>query len=139
MQFIALVSALSFAGASVAGALSTHPRLALADSFDHTAFCAEKIYRADTHQLEAGVWLDEFTRNESVSVHCSMRMIEFRRYLDLPSSDLDDTWRQREKTRWNSAHCSDPDWHEAIRHGWTIASTLITTTGERIWYTARCR
>ena len=134
MQFIALVSALS-----LAGALSANPRLALADTFDHTAFCAEKIDRADNHQLEAGVWLDEFTRNESVSVHCSMRMIEFRRYLDLPSSDLDDVWRQREKTRWNSAHCSDPDWYEAIRHGWTVASTLITTTGERIWYTARCR
>jgi hypothetical protein len=134
MRLIALVSALS-----LAGVLTATPCLALAESFDHAAFCAEKTELADNHQLEAGVWLDEFTRNDTVTVHCSMRMIEFRRYLDLPSSDLDDVWRQREKTRWNSAHCSDPDWHQAIRAGWTIASTLITTTGERIWYTARCR
>lgn len=134
MWFIALVSALS-----VSGVLSASPGLALAETFDHAAFCTEKTGLADSHQLESGVWLDEFTRNDTVNVHCSMRMIEFRRYLDMPSGDLDDAWRQREKTRWNSAHCSDPDWHEAIRAGWTIASTLITTTGERIWYTARCR
>ena len=134
MQFIALVSALS-----VVGVVSANVHLARADIFDHAAFCADKTGLADNHQLEAGVWLDEFTRNDTVNVHCSMRMIEFRRYLDLPSSELDDAWRQREKTRWNSAHCSDPDWHGAIRAGWTIASTLITTTGERIWYTARCR
>ena len=134
MQFVALVRALS-----VACAVSAGPQLARSDSFDHVAFCAEKTELADNQQLEAGVWLDEYTRNDTVNVHCSMRMIEFRRYLDMPSGDLDDAWRQREKTRWNSAHCSDPDWHEAIRAGWTIASTLITTTGERIWYTARCR
>lgn len=134
MQFIALVSALS-----LAGFVSANVQLARADAFDHAAFCADKTELADNQQLEAGVWLDEFTRNDTVNVHCSMRMIEFRRYLDLPSGELDDTWRQREKTRWNSAHCSDPDWVEAIRAGWTIASTLITTTGERIWYTARCR
>lgn len=134
MQFIALASALS-----LAAVVSANVQLALAEAFDHAAFCAEKTELADNHQLESGVWLDEFTRNDTVNVHCSMRMIEFRRYLDLPSSELDDAWRQREKTRWNSAHCSDPDWYEAIRAGWTIASTLITTTGERIWYTARCR
>jgi hypothetical protein len=133
-RFITLVSALS-----IAGAVPATPPLARADTFDHAAFCTEKTDLADNHQLEAGVWLDEYTRNDTVHVHCSMRMIEFRRYLDMPSSDLDDAWRQREKTRWNSAHCSDPDWYEAIRAGWTIASTLITTTGERIWYTARCR
>jgi hypothetical protein len=134
MHFIALACALSVASVIWAGA-----GLARAQTFDHAAFCAEKTGLADNHQLEAGVWLDEFTRNDTVNVHCPMRMIEFRRYLDMPSSELDDAWRQREKTRWNSAHCSDPDWYEAIRAGWTIASTLITTTGERIWYTARCR
>ena len=133
-RFIALVSTIL-----LAGALSPVPLPSPAEAFDHTVFCAEKIDLAEKDQLEAGVWLDEFTRNESVSVQCSMRMIEFRRYLDLPSGDLDDAWRQREKIRWNSAHCSDPDWHEAIRNGWAIASTLITTTGERIWYTAQCR
>jgi hypothetical protein len=134
MQLVVLVRALS-----VAGVVSAGPQPARADSFDHASFCAEKTELAENQQLEAGVWLDELTRNDTVNVHCSMRMIEFRRYLDMPSGELDDTWRQREKTRWNSAHCSDPDWHEAIRAGWTIASTLITTTGERIWYTARCR
>ena len=108
-------------------------------AFDHAEFCAEKMRLAEADQLEAGVWLDEFTRNESVSVHCSMRMIEFRRHLDIPSNELGDSWRIREKNRWNQPHCSDPDWREAIRNGWTIASTLITTTGERIWYTASCR
>ncbi len=97
------------------------------------------IEQADRQQLEAGVWLDELTRNDSVSVHCSMRMIEFRRNLDLPSNELDDDWRRREKARWNAAHCNDPDWREAILNGWTVASTLITTSGERIWYTASCR
>jgi len=112
---------------------------AAAGAFDHAQFCAEKIEQAEADQLEAGVWLDEFTRNESVSVHCSMRMIEFRRHLDMPSSDLGDDWRNREKRRWNQAHCNDPDWRAAIQNGWTVASTLITTTGERIWYTANCR
>ena len=134
MHFIALACALSVASIVWAGV-----GLARAETFDHEAFCAEKAELADNHQLEAGVWLDEFTRNDTVNVLCSMRMIEFRRYLDMPSGELDDAWRQREKTRWNSAHCSDPDWSKAIRAGWTIASTLITTTGERIWYTARCR
>jgi len=110
-----------------------------ARAFDHAGFCAEKVQLAEADQLEAGVWLDEYTRNESVSVHCSMRMIEFRRHLDLASSDLGNDWRTREKGRWNQAHCSDPDWRQAIRNGWTIASTLITTTGEHIWYTANCR
>ncbi len=128
MRFACLVGSLLFAlGPSSARA------------FDHAEFCTEKLQQAEADQLEAGVWLDEFTRNESVSVHCSMRMIEFRRHLDIPSSELGDSWRVREKNRWNQAHCSDPDWREAIRNGWTIASTLITTTGERIWYTASCR
>lgn len=125
-------------GSSV-GALLLAVTPASAGAFDHVQFCSDKIQQAEADQLEAGVWLDEFTRNESVSVHCSMRMIEFRRYLDLPSSELGNDWRMREKRRWNQAHCSDPDWREAIRNGWTIASTLITTTGERIWYTAKCR
>jgi hypothetical protein len=110
-----------------------------AHAFDDGEFCADKVRQAESDQLESGVWLDEFTRNESVSVHCSMRMIEFRRHLDMPSHELGDDWRMREKNRWNQAHCSDPDWREAIRNGWTVASTLITTTGERIWYTASCR
>ena len=110
-----------------------------ASAFDDTEFCAEKIREAETDQLDAGVWLDQFTRNESVSVHCSMRMIEFRRHLDLPPAELTNDWRTREKRRWNQAHCSDPTWRRAILNGWTIASTLITTTGERIWYTASCR
>jgi len=108
-------------------------------AFDHSEFCASMLDQADKQQLEAGVWLDEFTRNDSVHVYCSMRMIEFRRALDLPSGELDDGWRQREKARWNAAHCNDPDWRTAILNGWTIASTLTTTTGERIWYTANCR
>lgn len=110
-----------------------------AHAFDHAGFCAEKVRQAEADELEAGVWLDEYTHNESVTVHCSMRMIEFRRHLDIPSVDLGDDWRMREKSRWNQAHCSDPDWREAIRNGWTIASTLVTATGERIWYTANCR
>jgi hypothetical protein len=110
-----------------------------ANAFDHAEFCAMKIQEAEADQLEAGVWLDEYTRNESVSVHCSMRMIEFRRHLDMPPAELTNDWRTREKRRWNQAHCSDPGWRQAILSGWTIASTLITTTGERIWYTANCR
>jgi hypothetical protein len=128
MRFACLVGSLLLAVAPSPG-----------HAFDDAEFCAEKLRQANADQLEAGVWLDEFTRNESVSVHCSMRMIEFRRHLDIPSSELGDNWRIREKNRWNQAHCSDPDWREAIRNGWTIASTLITTTGERIWYTASCR
>jgi hypothetical protein len=116
-------------------ALSTLPAHALDDG----EFCADMTEQARTGQLEAAVWLDENTREETVNVRCPMRMIEFRRHLDMPSSDLTDEWRQREKNRWNEAHCSDPLWREAIRAGWTIASTLITTTGERIWFTARCR
>lgn len=108
-------------------------------AFDHAEFCAAKLAEAQSDRLEAGVWLDEVTRNESVAVHCSMRMIEFRRHLDLPPAELTNTWRAREKSRWNRAHCSDPTWQEAIRNGWTIASTLITRTGERIWYTASCQ
>jgi hypothetical protein len=108
-------------------------------AFDHEAFCAAMTENAQAGQLEAGVWLDELTRDESVSVRCSMRMVEFRRFLDLPSREIDDDWRRREKARWNAAHCNDPDWREAIRNGWTIAATLITETGERIWFAARCR
>ncbi len=125
--------ALSIAAATVA--LASTP----ASAFDHAAFCAAMTEYAQAGQLEAGVWPDDYTKNESISVRCSMRMIEFRRYLTLPPVDLDDAWRAHEKARWNAAHCSDPDWREAIRNGWTIAATLITENGERIWFAASCR
>lgn len=120
---------------SVCLATAASPALA----FDHSAFCSEMIRQAEADQLESGLWLDEITRQDTVTVHCSMRMIEFRRHLELPSSDLGNEWRANEKRRWNESHCTDPNWREAIRNGWTVASTLITSTGESIWYAASCR
>lgn len=110
-----------------------------AHAFDHAGFCSAMTEHAQAGQLDSGAWLDEYTRTGNVSVQCAMRMVEFRRYLSIAPVDIDDAWRAREKARWNSEHCSDPEWREAIRNGWTIAATLITENGEHIWFAASCR
>ena len=124
---------------AVAGVAMTAGLAGPALAVNSEQFCKAATLIANAARADVGTWLDRNTRNDGVEVICGIRTVNFKRYLNVPMSGLGKDWPKRKQQEWNSIHCNDQVWREAINDGWIILSTTISVSGERAQFIATCR
>ena len=108
-------------------------------SFDDKQFCQAMTEIGRAGNADAGTWIDRYTRNDGIEVLCNFRTVHFKKFLKASSTILREGWQEGKKQDWNSIHCNNPIWREAIDHGWIISMTMTTATEERVWFAATCK
>ena len=84
---------------------------------------------------EIGAKLDEITVQSGMAVRCNERLVEFKKTLRIPFSNLHDRqWR----LRLNHIYCTDDTLLQAIASGWQVTTTITDSTSEQLRITARC-
>ena len=111
---------------------------AWAFAFEEKAFCAAAQQFAFAANQDADRWLDRTTRSGGMAVFCDKRIVEVRRLTYAPSDTLNESWQQREAQAFNTTHCGNPIWEDAIANGWRITLTITATDGARISINAQC-
>jgi hypothetical protein len=102
-------------------------------AFDNTQFCLAVREITRYAEGDVGTWTDRVTRNDGVEVACERKLVHFKRYFRAPAGSLQDAWKDRKVEEWQSAYCQRSIWREAVDNGWIVASTITTSTGERLW------
>ena len=86
-----------------------------------------------------GESINRLTVFSGVDVRCSEKLIDFRQDVRAPHSKLRSGWQERLQANWSSAYCKPGSQYlQAMRNGWTIASTITTSDGEKFYVKAIC-
>ena len=84
---------------------------------------------------DIGERLDEITVQSGMAVRCNEKLVEFKKALKIPFSDLrDPQWRKR----LNDSYCTNDTLLEGIESGWQIATTITDSTSKQFRMTAEC-
>jgi hypothetical protein len=87
-----------------------------------------------------GERINRLTAFAGIDVRCSEKEVDFQQTVLAPSSKLRTGWQARLRERWSAAYCQPGSKSlEAVRNGWTIATTVTTSDGTRIRISADCR
>ena len=125
--------------ATLAVAICLCGHRAYGQQFDDAAFCKSMQEFAVKANKDAGSMLDANTRNDGLAVLCAEKVIDFKKFLIAPSYMMRPGWKDRKSKQWRDIYCKDPYSKLAIQNGWTIATTMTTTDGDRSWITADCQ
>ena len=108
-------------------------------AFDDRAFCVAAQQFAFAADKDIDLWIDRTTRNGGMAVSCDAKSVEFRRFSYASSGTLNTAWKERETQVFNSTHCNNPIWKDAIANGWQIRLTVTATDGARVSVDAQCK
>ena len=115
-------------------ALSATPSL-LAQDFTDAQFCQQMQDLAAKINRNIGARLDEVTVQSGMAVRCNEKLVEFKKTLKIPFSNLQDPqWRKR----LNDIYCTNDTLLQAVASGWQVTTTITDSTSERLRMTARC-
>jgi hypothetical protein len=112
--------------------------MASAFTFDDKAFCAAAQQLAFAANQDADRWLNRTTRSGGMAVFCDKRVVEVRRLTYAPSDTMNESWQQHQTQEFNSTHCNNPIWEDAIANGWRIALTVTAADGAGVSIDAQC-
>lgn len=110
---------------------------AQASNFSNDTFCIDMEKFQSNGISDLGKMVDKYTRNDGMTVLCGNKIVEFKKFLKMPSGSLKEGWEERKTKQWNVIYCEDP-FLQAIKNGWTIALNLTTSDGIRTWIKASC-
>jgi hypothetical protein len=135
MKYGTVASACAFASFAV---LCGFVQLAFAgDDRDH--FCHMFLGTQEQMSANRGESINRLTVFAGIDVRCSEKLIDFRQDVRAPHSKLRSGWQERLQANWSSAYCKPGSQYlEAVRNGWTIASTITTSDGEKFQVKAIC-
>lgn len=88
---------------------------------------------------DAGTKVDRITTHMGMTVMCNMKVVDFRKSLDVPASHLGADWLETKQRQWNEIYCNNPGFSMLIAQGWTISTTMIDSEGKRYVIRAVCR
>jgi hypothetical protein len=106
---------------------------------DHDQFCRAMTEIARLGNVDAGRWLDRYTRDDGVEVLCDIRTVNFKRFIRPGPDSKEPGWKQKKSQEWNSTACSSSVLREAIDGGWIITSAITIAGGDRILAIAICK
>lgn len=110
---------------------------AIAAGFDDAVFCSEAEAFKEKGEVDVGKMVDKFTRNDGMAVLCGIKTIEFKKFLFANESEMRVGWQERKAAQWDAIYCEGANL-EAIKNGWTIATSFIAKDGKRFWHAATC-
>src|SRR5882672_6632214 len=85
-------------------------------AFNDREFCLAAQQLAIAAEKDVGLWIDRVTRNAGMTVACESKLIQFDRFTYAPSTSMNEAWRERSASEWNTTHCNSIIWGDAIRH-----------------------
>jgi hypothetical protein len=110
-----------------------------AQQFTDGQFCDWMKEIAAKSNKDAGAKVDAMTTNLGMAVLCNMKVIDFKKRLDVPMSNLAAGWEERKQSQWNEIYCNNIAFAQAIAAGWTISLTLTSVDGKRHYMEAKCK
>lgn len=106
---------------------------------DADQFCRLFQGTRDEMKDSQGERINRLTAFAGVDVRCPEKIIDFRQSVLAPQDKLHGGWRERLQARWSSAYCKPGSKYlQAVRSGWTIASTVTTSDGQQFRVSAVC-
>ena len=108
-----------------------------AHAFSNDAFCVLVKEIANKTNAESPVWVDGITRQDGLAVFCSLKTVEFAKFIKVNPSDFRKGWQGRKQSQWNSIYCKGT-FREAIDHGWHIILQATFVNGFRHRIYAKC-
>ena len=117
----------------------TWPLPLQAQPFTDALFCQAMQEIATQRNKDAGTKVDAVTTDLGIAVLCNMKVVDFKKRIDLAFSQMDPGWQDRKQSQWNRIYCNNPGFAKAIANGWRISSTTTDTEGKRHHMEANCR
>lgn len=117
-------------------AMLAFPHPAHAQGFDDAGFC--QALQEIAVNKERGSRPNEYVSRIAVTVHCDMKIVQFKMRLGVPINDLRSGWQEHTHVLLNQMYCQGP-MRAAIDKGWTVAFTIMSADGERHYMTPECR
>ena len=112
---------------------------ARAEQFTDAWFCQFMKEAADKSYKDVGSKVDSVTINLGMGVLCNMKVVNYKKRLEVPFSAFNAGWEQRKQAQWNQIYCNNVGFAEAIASGWTISVTTIDADGKQHYMDAKCR
>jgi hypothetical protein len=88
---------------------------------------------------DAGSKVGSVTTHMGMAVLCNMKVVDFKKRLDVPFSALGSGWEDRKQAEWNQIYCNNVGFSQAIANGWHISTTTTDADGKRHYIEAKCR
>jgi hypothetical protein len=130
----------SFAFASMLTAAAMTAGTRAAQSAESDPYCPMFLETQKEMSGSQGEHINRLTAFAGVEVRCAEKVIEFRQAVGAPGVKLRNGWQERLRLRWSSAYCQPGSKSlEAMRSGWTIATTVTTSDGSEYRLTADCQ
>jgi hypothetical protein len=102
-------------------------------------FCLFFEGARDEMKENEGERINRLTAFSGIDVRCHEKIIEFKQSVLAPQEKLRSGWRERLQANWSSAYCKPGSKYlDALRSGWTIASTVTTSDGQEFRVSAVC-
>ena len=114
------------------------PSVAEAETFTDAIFCRWMQDFATQANKDAGTKVDAVTTHEGLAVLCNMKLVDFKKRLEVPFTAMKAGWDGRKQAQWNQIYCTDPGFMQAIKSGWRISSTMTDVEGNRHYMEATC-
>jgi hypothetical protein len=109
-----------------------------AQQFTDAMFCQAMQEIATQGNKDAGTKVDAVTTHMGIAVLCNMKIVDFKKRLDISFRVMDAGWEGRKQAQWNQIYCTNPGFVQAIASGWTISSTMTDAEGKRHYMEAKC-
>lgn len=100
-------------------------------------FCKILTDMASARNAEGPKMVDHVTRDDGMAVLCSLKAVEFKKFMFASQAEMRPGWRERKAKQWNDIYCNGAT-RENIEDGWTIALVLVLQDGTRFRHAATC-
>jgi hypothetical protein len=108
---------------------------ALADEFDDN-FCSAMTRVAEKENSKSPFWADDYTRQDWMTVDCSVKLVNWRKYVKRTSDPIE-LAEQRKKV--SDYFCTqNPRFAEAISRGWTVSFSVKFSDRTETYISASC-
>jgi hypothetical protein len=115
------------------------PCAAFGNEFSEDEFCSQITEMAEKLNAEGSSMVDAGTRQDGMAAICSLKVVEFKKFVNMPITSLREGWQGRKQAQWNKIYCdNNSPFRSAIDNGWTIGVLTTFIDGEQHRIKAAC-
>ena len=108
---------------------------ASADKFDD-AFCSSMTTVAAQENAKSPFWADDYTRQDRMTVDCSVKLINWKKYVKRTSNPVELAQQRKSVSDYYCAQ--NRTFAEALSRGWTVSFSVKFSDGKETYIVANC-
>jgi hypothetical protein len=94
-----------------------------AQQFPDALFCQVMEETAAKSNKDTGSKVDAVATHMGIAVLCNMKVVDFKKHIDVPFGSFEAGWEDRRQAQWNQIYCNNLGFSQAIANGWRISAT----------------